>query len=278
MMAKDKATFPDWLRVDPKKFKLHKVDPSLAETPKGAKLNRADAVDLFEENVVALQRLQHVLFAEARHGVLMALQALDAGGKDGAIRHVLGPLNPQGVKVVSFRQPTARERAHDFLWRVHQHAPSRGMMVCFNRSHYEEVLVVRVHELVPKSVWRGRYEQINGFERLLASEGAVIVKFMLCISKDEQKERMQARLDKPHKNWKFSSSDVEERKHWDEYQVAFADMLRKTSTPYAPWYVIPANKKWFRNYAISTILRQTMESLDMHFPPPEPGLEDVIID
>ena len=206
------------------------------------------------------------------------LQAMDTGGKDGAIRHVFDGVNPQGVRVASFKVPTPEERAHDYLWRVHKQTPGSGEMVIFNRSHYEDVLVVRVHELVPKAVWSRRYEQINNFERMLAEEGTTILKFYLHISPDEQKERLQARLDEPHKNWKFSTGDLAERKRWDEYMQAYEDMLSKTSTKWAPWYIIPANRKWLRNLLMSQIIVDTLEGLDMKYPEPEEGLDKVVIE
>jgi PPK2 family polyphosphate:nucleotide phosphotransferase len=202
---------------------------------------------------------------------------MDTGGKDGTIRHVFDGVNPQGVKVASFKKPTPRELAHDYLWRVHPHTPGNGEIVIFNRSHYEDVLVVRVHELVPKKVWNRRYEQINDFERRLAEEGTTILKFFLHISKQEQKERLRARLDEPDKNWKFSSGDLAERALWDDYQQAYEDVLSNTSTKWAPWYIIPADQKWFRNLLISQILVDTLERLKMRYPEAEEGLDGVVI-
>ena len=225
-----------------------------------------------------LEELQELLWAESKHRVLVVLQAMDTGGKDGTIRHVFDGVNPQGVKVASFKKPTSRELAHDYLWRVHPHTPGSGEIVIFNRSHYEDVLVVRVHDLVPRKVWKRRYEQINDFERLLAEEGTTILKFFLHISKEEQKERLQARLDEPHKNWKFSKGDLAERALWDDYQKAYEDVLSKTSTEAAPWYVIPGDQKWFRNLLISQILVDTLEGLDMRFPEAEEGLDKIVIE
>lgn len=225
-----------------------------------------------------LEHLQELLYAEGKHKVLIVLQATDTGGKDGTIRHVFDGVNPQGVKVASFKKPTEKELSHDYLWRIHKHTPANGEIVIFNRSHYEDVLVVRVHNYVPQEVWRRRYEHINAFEKMLADEGTTILKFYLHIDKDEQKERLQARLDEPDKNWKFSKGDLAERKLWDQYQEAFEDMLAKTSTKWAPWYVIPANRKWFRNLLISNIIVETLESLDMEYPEAEDGLDEVVIE
>ena len=225
-----------------------------------------------------LESLQEVLYAEGKHKVLVVLQAMDTGGKDGTIRHVFDGTNPQGVKVASFKKPTPEELAHDYLWRVHAHTPGSGEITVFNRSHYEDVLVVRVHNLVPEQRWSGRYEHINGFERALADEGTTIVKFFLHISKSEQRRRLQARLDTPDKQWKFSKGDLAERQRWDEYVDAYEAALSKTSTSHAPWYVIPADRKWYRNLAISQILVDTLNGFDMSFPPPEDDLTGIVVD
>lgn len=224
-----------------------------------------------------LEALQELLFAEGKHKVLIVLQAMDTGGKDGTIRHVFEGVNPQGVKVASFKAPTAEELAHDYLWRIHKQMPKKGEIVIFNRSHYEDVLVVRVHDFVPKEVWSKRYEHIRAFEKMLADEGTIILKFYLHIDKDEQKKRLQARLDDPNKNWKFSKADLNEREYWDQYQEAFADALKKTSTDTAPWYVIPANRKWYRNLVISSIIIETLKGLNMAYPESEEGLGEVEI-
>ncbi len=225
-----------------------------------------------------LEELQELLYAEGRHKVLIVLQAMDTGGKDGVIRHVFDGVNPQGVKVASFKQPTLPELAHDYLWRIHRHTPGSGEIAIFNRSHYEDVLVVRVHGLVPEKVWRRRYEHINSFERLLADEGTTILKFYLHIDEKEQKERLQSRLDEPEKRWKFSKGDLAERKRWPEYMEAYEDVLSKTSTEWAPWYIVPANRKWLRNLVVSQIIVETLEKLDMQWPQPEEGLESVVIE
>ena len=220
-----------------------------------------------EKQVARLADLQDRLWAEARRSVLVVLQGIDAAGKDGTINKVMEAFNPQGCAVTSFKVPSAEELAHDYLWRVHQKVPRKGEIGIFNRSHYEDVLVVRVHDLVPRKVWSARYDQINDFERLLADNGTTIVKFFLAIDRDEQRERFQARYDDPTKRWKFSMGDLEERKLWDQYQAAFDDALSKTSTTHAPWYVIPANRKWFRNLAVATILADTIAGLKPNYPP-----------
>jgi PPK2 family polyphosphate:nucleotide phosphotransferase len=211
--------------------------------------------------------LQDRLWAEAKRSVLVVLQGIDAAGKDGTINKVMEAFNPQGCAVTSFKVPSAEELAHDYLWRIHQKVPRKGEIGIFNRSHYEDVLVVRVHGFVPRKVWSARYDQINEFERILTENGTTIVKFFLAIDKDEQRERFQARFDDQTKRWKFSMGDLEERKLWDDYQAAFDDALSKTSTASAPWYVMPANRKWFRNLAVATILADTMATLRPTYPP-----------
>jgi PPK2 family polyphosphate:nucleotide phosphotransferase len=224
-----------------------------------------------------LEELQEVLYAEGKHKLLIVLQAMDAGGKDGTIRHVFDGSNPQGVKVVSFKKPTSRELAHDYLWRVHRHTPGAGEIVIFNRSHYEDVLVVRVHDYVPPERWQRRYRHIVEFERLLAEEGTTILKFFLDISREEQKARFQSRLDEAHKRWKFAKADLAEREHWDDYMRAFEAALSKTSRETAPWYVIPADRKWYRNLVISEILVETLDGLGMSYPDPEEDLDRSVI-
>ena len=232
-------------------------------------------------SAVLVERLAHLqmrLWAESRRSVLLVLQALDTGGKDGTIRHVFSGVNPQGVKVAGFKVPTELERAHDFLWRVHQQVPAHGEIGVFNRSHYEDVLVVRVDELVPEDVWRPRYERIRAFEEGLAADGTTIVKCYLHLSADEQKERFQARLDEPHKRWKFSRGDLEVREKWDAYREAYEEAITRTSTEAAPWYVIPADRKWYRTWAVLNVLVATLEAMDPQFPEPEAGLDDLVID
>jgi PPK2 family polyphosphate:nucleotide phosphotransferase len=213
-----------------------------------------------------LEHLQDVLYAEHKRSLLIVLQAMDAGGKDGTIKHVMSGVNPQGCFVTSFKEPSSKELDHDFLWRVHQATPGKGMIGIFNRSHYEDVLVVRVHNLVPKEVWSKRYNQINEFEELLAENGTTILKFFLHISKEEQRCRFDARDNDPNKNWKSSASDERERRFWNDYQEAYEDALQKTSKKHAPWFVIPANEKWFRNLAISHIIIKALEDLNLQYP------------
>ena len=224
-----------------------------------------------------LEALQELLYAEGKRRVLVVLQAMDTGGKDSTIRHVFDGVNPQGVKVASFKKPTEEELAHDYLWRAHAVVPADGQITVFNRSHYEDVLVVRVHDLVPEERWRKRYGHIRDFERLLADEGTTIVKIFLHISPEEQAERLQERLDNPEKHWKFATGDLAERKRWKDYIAAFEDALSETSTDHAPWYVIPADRKWYRNLVIANILVDVLEGLDMQWPPEEEGLDDVVI-
>jgi len=263
-------------RVKPaSKVNLDQWDPNDKRAFPGHKREAREVLQALNERLEALQEL---LYAEDKHKVLIVLQAMDTGGKDGTIRHVFEGVNPQGVKVASFKKPTPEELAHDYLWRVHKHTPGKGEIVIFNRSHYEDVLVVRVHNLVPPEVWGQRYAHINSFERLLADEGTTILKFYLHINLDEQKERFQSRLDEPHKRWKFNLGDLEERKLWPEYMQAYEDVLSKTSTEWAPWYVVPANRKWYRNLVVATVLVETLEGLNMSYPQPVEGLDDVVIE
>ena len=234
-------------------------------------VKKPDAVKRLAANAERLPVLQFLLYAEARRALLVVLQGIDAAGKDGTIRHVMTGLNPQGVRVTAFKVPEGAEKRHDYLWRVHNAVPELGQVGVFNRSHYEAVLIVRVHNLVPKSVWEKRYDQINDFERMLTENNVHIVKFLLYIDKDEQTRRFRARLEDKTKRWKFSEADVKERQYWDAYMAAFEDMLEQCSTK-AAWYVIPANRKWFRNLAVSEIIRDEMESMDMRFPKSTAGL------
>ncbi|HEY8666300.1 MAG TPA: polyphosphate kinase 2 family protein [Tepidisphaeraceae bacterium] len=237
--------------------------------------DKEEALKPTQRNLKKLDKLQGVLYAEARHAVLIVFQAMDAGGKDGATDHVFSGINPQGCSVTSFKAPTGAEQAHDFLWRIHAHIPPKGMIGIFNRSHYEDVLVVRVKELLPKSVWSKRYEQIRYFEEMLADEGTVILKFFLHISKDEQKRRMEARLSDPERNWKFNPGDLDDRALWDDYQKAYEEALQRTSAKRAPWFIVPADHKWYRNWVISDTVVRTLEKLNMHYPPPMPGLDKI---
>jgi PPK2 family polyphosphate:nucleotide phosphotransferase len=224
-----------------------------------------------------MQLLQEKLYAQGTQSLLIVLQAMDAGGKDGTIEHVFKGINPQGVQVTGFKAPTREELAHDFLWRIHQHTPPKGYMGIFNRSQYEDVLVVRVNNLVPPEVWQRRYAHINSFEQLLVDSGTHILKFFLYISKEEQKERFQDRLDQPEKNWKFSMGDLPVRERWDDYIEAYEAVLSKCNTQQAPWHIVPANRKWYRNLVISKTIVEALEQMNPAFPPPEEGLDQVVI-
>jgi PPK2 family polyphosphate:nucleotide phosphotransferase len=256
-----------------KKFRVEDADAS--DTGKFDHKDEAEVPT--KKNLAVLHDLQEVLYAEGKRSLLVVLQAMDAGGKDGTIDHIFSGANPQGCQVTSFKAPSTLEKSHDFLWRIHAAAPARGMIGIFNRSHYESLLVERIHGYAPKEMWKKRYDHINNFEKLLADEGTTIVKFYLHIDKDEQAKRLQARLDDPKKNWKFNPGDIEERKLWDDYMEAFDDLLERCSTEHAPWYVVPANKKWFRNYVISDVLARTLEAMDPEFPKPVAGLEKIKI-
>ena len=224
-----------------------------------------------------LESLQELLYAQGKHRLLIVLQAMDAGGKDGTIRHVFDGTNPQGVIVSSFKKPTHRELARDYLWRVHYRVPARGEISIFNRSHYEDVLVVRVHEYVPRAVWQKRYDHIRNWEQMLVDEGVTVLKFFLNISKGEQKERFESRLEEAEKHWKFSKADIDERQHWEAYMEAFEAVLTRTSTEQAPWYIVPSDRKWLRNLIISQVLVDTLEGLEMTYPEPEEGLDQIVV-
>jgi PPK2 family polyphosphate:nucleotide phosphotransferase len=228
----------------------------------------SETKEALENHLKRLDSLQELMYAENKHALLIVLQGVDAAGKDGTIRHVMSGVNPQGCRVTSFKVPTHEEAEHDFLWRAHLAVPSRGQIGIFNRSYYEDVLVVRVHNLVPRKIWEDRYKQINVFETLLAENGIKVLKFFLHISKEEQKKRFRERLDDPSHQWKLSPADFAERKFWDEYVEAYQDGLMKCSTENAPWYIIPANYKWFRNLAVSCIVAQTLEGFNMKYPKP----------
>ena len=254
-----------------KKVHLEKIDPDFT----AEHTRRKSAVKEVKRLDVKLRQLQYLLYAEGKRSLLICLQALDAAGKDGTINHVLGAMNPQGARVHGFKTPSAEEAAHDFLWRIEQQVPKKGEVVVFNRSQYEDVLVVRVHNLVPKDVWEGRYEHINEFERNLVENGTHILKFFLHISPEEQLLRFKQRLDDPTRHWKISENDYAERAYWKDYQAAYEDVLRLTSTPHAPWFVIPSNNKWFRNLAVARIVTETLESLGMKFPEPTVDIDRV---
>jgi PPK2 family polyphosphate:nucleotide phosphotransferase len=217
-----------------------------------------------------IARLQERLYAEERHGLLIVLQGIDAAGKDSTVKHVFRETNPTGCRVYGFKQPSAEESAHDFLWRYHPHTPARGMIHVFNRSHYEDVLVTRVKELVPESVWRSRYDSINDFERMLVRERTTVLKFFLHISKEEQARKFEERLEREDKQWKFSANDVKERRHWRAYERAYADALEATSTPWAPWWMVPADHRWYRNLVVARIVAGALEAIDPRFPPTDP--------
>ena len=263
-------------RVKPgAKIDLGKIDAGSTAAFKGSK-KKAD--ERLLELTRKLEKLQEALWAEHRHKVLIVLQGMDTSGKDGTISHVFEGVNPQGVQVASFKTPMQAELDHDFLWRVHPKVPGKGEIVIFNRSHYEDVLAVRVKRLAPPGVWRPRYDQINDFERLLAETGTVILKFFLHIDKDEQKKRLQARLDDPAKRWKFRKGDLDDRALWLDYMAAYEEALARTSQKWAPWYIVPANKKWYRNLVVATVLVEALESLDIEIPEPEEDLADVVIE
>jgi PPK2 family polyphosphate:nucleotide phosphotransferase len=254
------------------RIKLHDIDPAYH----GHHESEQEALPDIQSHIQKIDQLQYLMYAERKHSLLIVLQGLDAGGKDGVIRHILTGMNPSGCSVTGFKQPTPEELDHDFLWRVHPRAPGKGEVAIFNRSHYEDVLVVRVHKLVPHDVWSKRYDLINDFERELSAEnGTTILKFFLYISKDEQLARFKQRLDDPARQWKISESDYKERKYWPDYIQAFEEMLHETSTDHAPWYIIPSNHKWFRNLAVSHIITHTLESLNMKLPKPTVNLADI---
>lgn len=257
----------------PKKVDLGKLDPS--ETPG---LDKKHGQALLAKNVEELGRLGYNLYAEGKRSLLVVLQAMDTAGKDGVIRHVMTGLNPVGLRVTAFKAPTPDDLAHDFLWRVHAAAPPHGNIGVFNRSHYEDVLIARVKNLVPKRVWSRRYPQIREFEKLLAESGTTIVKFFLHIDKEEQAKRLQARLDDPAKNWKFQMADIKEREFWDDYMKAYAAAIEKCDADIAPWYIVPSNKKWYRNAAVSQILVETLRGMKLKFPKPAPGLSELSIE
>jgi PPK2 family polyphosphate:nucleotide phosphotransferase len=261
------------LRVEPGR----RVDLRRIDTADTLGHERDRAKDRLKGDLGKLEDVQGRIWASKERSVLIVLQGIDTAGKDGTIRKVLSAFNIQGCSVTAFKAPTEIELAHDFLWRVHPHAPAKGEISVFNRSHYEDVLVVRVHKLVPPKVWKPRYDQINSFEETLAAAGTRIVKFFLTISRDEQRKRFQARLDDPTKRWKFRLGDLEERKLWDDYRKAYEEMLHRCSTAAAPWYVIPADRKWFRDLAVAEILLHELESLRPRWPEPPEDLDGVEI-
>ncbi|MCW3038160.1 MAG: polyphosphate kinase [Solirubrobacterales bacterium] len=253
---------------------LASIDPSTKDGAPGGKSETKATTDALRERLIELQAR---LYAEGKRSLLLVLQAMDAGGKDGTIRAVFAGVNPQGVRVASFKAPTDLELAHDFLWRIHAQAPADGELTVFNRSHYEDVLVARVHHLVPEDVWRSRYGQIRHFEQLLHDSGTTVVKVMLHISKDEQRERLQERVDDPGKRWKFNPGDLAEREHWDAYQQAYADAIGHTSREHAPWYVVPGDRNWYRNWAVLQILVDALGRMDPQYPPAAEGAEGITV-
>ncbi|MGQ9815496.1 MAG: polyphosphate kinase 2 family protein [Candidatus Roseilinea sp.] len=269
-MQSDPYLIKPGARVD-----LSKFDPADTSRYNGRK---GDARQELDELTDRLEVLQELMYAESRRKLLIVLQGMDTSGKDGVIRHVFEGVNPQGVRVANFKAPTPVELSRDYLWRVHAHTPGSGEIVIFNRSHYEDVLIVRVQGLVEEAVWRRRYEHINAFEKLLADEGTTILKFFLHISKDEQKKRLQARLDDPTKQWKFNVGDLKERARWDDYMRAYEDVLSKTSTEWAPWRVVPSDVKWYRNLVIARAIVSALEGFQMTYPQPKEDLSKVVIE
>jgi PPK2 family polyphosphate:nucleotide phosphotransferase len=258
--------------VEPgQKIRLSEIDPSYT----GKNETHQEALQKIQKHVERMSQLQYLLYADGDQSLLIVLQALDAGGKDGTIRHLFTGMNPQGTSVAGFKQPTPIEAAHDFLWRAHKRTPAKGEVVIFNRSHYEDVLVVRVHKLAPRSVWSARYDLINDFENMLQQNGTRILKFYLHIAPQEQLQRFKQRLDDPARNWKISENDYAERELWPQYIEAYEDAMAATSTKRAPWYVIPANHKWFRDLAISQIVVDTMEEMGLKLPPTRVDLEGI---
>ncbi len=273
LKGQPKPNYPRY-RVQPQaQIKLAEIDPEACERYK----NKKDVEKELEHQRDRLSKLQARLYAENKRSLLIVLQAMDTGGKDGTIKHVFQGVNPQGCRVWSFKKPSDEELSHDFLWRYHQRTPQRGMITIFNRSHYEDVLIVRVKQLVPEEVWRKRYHVINQFEQMLALNNITVIKFFLHISKDEQKRRLESRLQDPDKRWKFSINDVNERQLWDDYQQAYEDAINNCSTAYAPWYVVPANKKWYRNLVIAGAIADTLEAMNPQYPAVEQELENIKI-
>ena len=269
----DRALHERHLAIPGREFRLSDTPTDYHGNYSGKK----DVQQQIETDCKELVKLQELLYAEAKHAVLIILQAMDTGGKDGVIAHVLGGVNPQGCVVTPFKAPTPEELAHDYLWRVHKVVPAKRMIGIFNRSHYEEVLVVRVHNLVPQETWRQRYEQINHFEKQLTENGVTILKFFLHISKAEQKVRLQERMDEPTKRWKFSVGDLKERTLWDDYMAAYEDVITLTSTAWAPWQVVPADHNWYRNLVVGRVIVETLRGFNMRYPQPAEDLSKIVI-
>jgi PPK2 family polyphosphate:nucleotide phosphotransferase len=262
----------DQFKVEPgSEVKLKNIDPAFKDDHE----DRKEATEEVEQYQKKMLEQQELLYADGRRSLLIVLQGLDGAGKDGTISHVLTSMNPLGCRAVAFKQPAGEELKHDFLWRIHQAVPSHGEVVIFNRSHYEDVLVVRVHQLVPKEIWSRRYDLINSFEKNLVEDDTQILKFFLHLSKEEQLKRFKDRLDDPTKQWKISDLDYKERALWDEYTTAYEEALSRCSTKQAPWFIIPADHKWFRDLAVSRIVVEHLESLDLKFPPPTVNLDQI---
>ena len=257
-----------------KNVRIDEFATRIDDTP----FEKKSAIKRIEENALVMADAARRLYAENRQSILLVLQGMDTAGKDGTIRTVMRGMNPRSCQVVSFKKPSELELDHDFLWRIHQNTPRRGNIGIFNRSHYEDVLVVRVHNLVPQKTWEKRYELINDFERLLTECGTRIIKCFLHISKEEQRERLQARIDEPESNWKFNPADLAERKLWDQYQQAYEAVLNRCSTEDAPWYVIPSDRKWYRNLMVSELMRATLEDLDPQFPESEKDVSHIVVE
>jgi PPK2 family polyphosphate:nucleotide phosphotransferase len=266
---------PRYEVTDGKGFRLADHDPADAGDIEGGKIEGRAAVAAL---TARLDKLQETFFADGRYKLLVVLQGMDTSGKGGAIRKVFEGVNPSGVHVAAFKAPTEAELAHDFLWRIHPHMPADGQMSILDRSYYEDVLIVAVHDLVAPARWKARLDHIRHFEQMLVDEGTIIRKFFLHISKDEQRRRLQARLDKPHKHWKFRLSDLAERAHWDDYQSAYQQAIRHTATPDAPWTIVPADRKWHRDLVICRTIVQTLEDLDLRYPPSPDDLTGVVVD
>lgn len=256
------------------KVSLKKLDP--ADT--GSYKDASEVEGLLKKQLDELIELQQLLYAESHRALLIVLQGMDTAGKDGTIRHVMAGMSPLGVQVHAFKAPNDEELAHDFLWRVHHQVPRFGYIGIFNRSHYEDVLIVRVHDLVPRKVWKARYAQINQFEKMLTANGITVLKFFLHISKDEQKNRLEQRLQDPTRNWKLSLKDVEERGYWSNYRKAYEAALNKCSTPWAPWYIIPADHKWYRNLLVAQVIVKTLRDFKMDYPKPTVDLSQIVIE